>query len=100
MYLRVFLPKQGQGFNPPAVHLYPNIGRVPAGFQSRSLVKWAIKLRSNAQGFQWIAHKLKAIGQNIKANGKKALRIIDYIIDYKERHGQLSSKDQSALLSS
>ena len=42
----------------------------------------------------------KAIGQNIKANGKKALRIIDYIIDYKERHGQLSSKDQSALLSS
>lgn len=42
----------------------------------------------------------KAIGQNIKANGKKALRIIDYIIDYKEHHGQLSSKDQRALLSS
>ena len=52
-----FLPKQGQGFNPSAVHLYPNIGRVPAGIQSRSLVKWAIKLRTNAQGFQWIPHK-------------------------------------------
>ena len=40
-----FLPKQGQGFNPPAVHLYPNVGRVPAGIQSRSLVKYAIKLK-------------------------------------------------------
>ena len=40
-----FLPKQGQGFNPPAVHLYPNVGRVPAGIQSRSLVKCAIKLK-------------------------------------------------------
>ena len=51
-----FSPKQGQGFNPPAVHLYPNIGRVPAGIQSRSLVKWAIKLKKCSR-FRWIAHK-------------------------------------------
>ena len=27
--LRLFCPKQGQGFKPSASHLYPNIGRVP-----------------------------------------------------------------------
>ena len=27
--LGIFRPKQGQGFKPSAVHLYPNISRLP-----------------------------------------------------------------------
>ena len=27
--LGIFCPKQGQGFKPPGIHLYPSIGQVP-----------------------------------------------------------------------
>ena len=35
--LRRFCPKQGQGFQPSAAHLYPNFGRVPPPGALRSV---------------------------------------------------------------
>ena len=75
--LGFFWPKQGLGFKPSGVNLYQNI------------VKWAIQLRTNVQGFPWIAQK-----SNETEHQGQRKRGVTYYRHYKKRHGKLSSKDQ------